>query len=67
MQLYRTEYFWCTASYDIYNPLNPLITVPITIEDLAWVAAGVFVGMGVTIGYGAVIGTRAAVFKDVAP
>lgn len=59
--------FLCTASHDITNPLNPLITAPIIIEDQAWVAAGAFVGMGVTIGQGAVVGARAAVFKSVDP
>lgn len=59
--------YLCTASHDITNPLNPLVTKPIVIEDQAWVAAGAFVGMGVTIGEGAVVGARAAVFKDVEP
>lgn len=59
--------YLCTASHDITNPRNPLITAPIVIEDQAWVAAGAFVGMGVTIGQGAVVGARAAVFKDVEP
>ena len=59
--------YLCTASHDISNPLNPLITAPIVIEDQAWVAAGAFVGMGVTIGQGAVVGARAAVFKSVEP
>ena len=59
--------YLCTASHDITDPLNPLVTKPIVIEDQAWVAAGVFVGMGVTIGQGAVVGARAAVFKDVEP
>ena len=59
--------FLCTASHDITNPLNPLVTSPIVIEDQAWVAAGAFVGMGVTIGQGAVVGARAAVFKSVEP
>ena len=59
--------YLCTASHDITNPLNPLITAPIIIEDQAWIAAGAFVGMGVTIGQGAVVGARAAVFKDVDP
>ena len=59
--------FLCTASHDITNPLNPLITAPIIIEDQAWVAADAFVGMGVTVGQGAVVGARAVVFKDVEP
>lgn len=59
--------FLCTASHDITNSLNPLITAPIVIEDQAWVAADAFVGMGVTVGQGAVVGARAAVFKNVEP
>lgn len=59
--------YLCTASHDITNPLNPLITAPIVIEDQAWVAAGAFIGMGVTIGQGAVVGARSAVFKSVVP
>ncbi len=59
--------YLCTASHDISNPLNPLITAPIKIEDQAWIAADAFVGMGVTVGQGAVVGARAAVFKSVDP
>lgn len=59
--------YLCTASHDITNPLNPLITAPIRIEDQAWIAAKSIIGMGVTIGQGAVVGAGAAVFKDVEP
>ena len=59
--------YLCTASHNISNPKNPLISASITIADQAWIAADAFVGMGVTIGQGAVVGARAAVFKDVAP
>ena len=59
--------YLCTASHDITDPLNHLVTAPITIEDQAWVAAGAFIGMGVTIGQGSVVGARAAVFKSVEP
>ena len=59
--------FLCTASHDITDKKNPLITAPIVIESQAWVAADAYVGMGVTIGEGAVVGARAAVFKDVEP
>ena len=31
--------FLCTASHDVTNSLNPLITAPILVEDQAWVAA----------------------------
>ena len=59
--------FLCTASHDITDTTNPLITARILIENQSWVAAEAFVGMGVTIGEGAVVGARAAVFKDVQP
>ena len=59
--------YLCTASHDISDSLNPLITAPIIIEDQAWVAADAFVSLGVTVGQGAVIGARACVFKDVEP
>lgn len=59
--------YLCTASHDITDPKNSLITKPIVIEAQAWVAADAFVGMGVTIGEGAVVGARSAVFKDVEP
>jgi putative acetyltransferase len=57
--------YLCTASHDITNKNNPLVTSSITVNSFAWVAADAFVGMGVTIGEGAVVGARAAVFKDV--
>lgn len=59
--------YLCTASHDITNPLHPLITAPIVIEDQAWIGAKAFVGMGVTIGEGAVVGATASVYKDVEP
>lgn len=59
--------YLCTASHDITDPKNHLITKPIVIEDQAWVGAGAFIGMGVTIHEGAVVGARAAVFKSVEP
>lgn len=59
--------YLCTASHDITNKENPLITAPINIESFAWVATNAFIGMGVTIGQGAVIGATASVYKDVEP
>lgn len=59
--------YLCTASHDITNALNPLITAPIVIEDQAWIGAKAFVGMGVTIGQGAVVGATASVYKNVEP
>ena len=57
--------YLCTASHDITDPLNHLITSPIVIEDQAWIGAKAFVGMGVTIGQGAVVGATASVYKNV--
>ena len=59
--------YLCTASIDITNPLNPLITAPIIIEDQSWIGARAYIGMGVTIGQGAVVGATASVYKDVEP
>ena len=57
--------YLCTASHDITDPLNHLITATIVIEDQAWIGAKAFVGMGVTIGQGAVVGATASVYKNV--
>ena len=59
--------FLCTASHDISDPLNSLITAPIVVEDRAWIAAGAYIGKGVTVGQGAVVGACSAVFKNVEP
>lgn len=59
--------YLCTASHDITDATNPLITYPIVIEDQVWVAARAIIGMGVHVGQGAVIGAGACVFKDVEP
>lgn len=59
--------YLCTASHDITDPLNPLITSPIFLKDQAWVGAKAYIGMGVTIGQGAVVGATASVYKDVEP
>lgn len=48
--------YLCTASHDITDPDNALVTKPIIIEDQAWVGAKAYIGMGVTIGQGAVVG-----------
>tara|TARA_R110002050_G_scaffold69630_2_gene150689 strand:+ start:20591 stop:21148 length:558 start_codon:yes stop_codon:yes gene_type:complete len=57
--------YLCTASHNINDVKNALITKPIIIKDQSWIAADAFIGPGVTIGSGAVIGARSAVFKDV--
>lgn len=59
--------YLCTASHDITDKNNPLITNSIKVDSFAWVAADAYIGMGVTIGEGAVVGARTSVFKDVDP
>lgn len=59
--------FLCTASHDITDSKNPLITSTIIMDNMSWVAANAYVGMGVTIGEGAVVGATASVYKDVEP
>ena len=59
--------YLCTASHDISDPLNHLVTAPIIIKDQAWIGAKAFIGMGVTIGQGAVVGATASVYKNVNP
>lgn len=59
--------FLCTASHDITDPRNHLVTAPIVIESQAWIGAKAFIGMGVTIGEGAVVGATASVYKNVEP
>ena len=44
----------CSASHDIDDPDLPLVSRPITIGPLAWIAAEAFVGPGVTVGEGSV-------------
>lgn len=57
----------CAGSHDIYDSSFQLITSPIKICRMAWVAAEAFIGPGVTIGEEAVIGARAVLFKDAEP
>lgn len=57
----------CTASHNINDRNESLITAPIILNEWSWVAADAFIGMGVSVGEGAVVGARAAVFKDVEP
>ncbi|WP_460981926.1 LbetaH domain-containing protein [Spirosoma fluminis] len=54
----------CAGTHDYTKSGFPLITKPIHIGDLAWVAAEAFVHPGVTIDNGCVIGARSVVTKD---
>jgi putative colanic acid biosynthesis acetyltransferase WcaF len=57
----------CAGSHDYTDATMPLLKLPITIGDQAWVCADAFVGPGVTIGEGAVVGARAVAVKAVEP
>lgn len=57
----------CAGTHDYMLPDLPLLKLPITIGDQAWVCADAFVGPGVTVGQGAVVGARAVVVEDVEP
>jgi len=57
----------CAGTHDHTHPALPLLKLPITVEDQAWICADAYVGPGVTVGEGAVVGARAVVVKDVLP
>ena len=60
------EAYLCAGTHDYRSIAMPLMTVPITIEDDAWICARAFVGPGVTVGEGGIVGACAVVMKDVA-
>ena len=55
----------CGGSHDFRDATIPLLKLPVTIEDEAWVCADAFVGPGVTVGARAVVAARAVAVKDV--
>jgi putative colanic acid biosynthesis acetyltransferase WcaF len=55
----------CAGTHDWRQSAMPLLKLPITVKDDAWVCADAFIGPTVTIGQGAIIGARAVVMKDV--
>lgn len=57
----------CTGSHDYTKPTFDFYSLPVVVEDEAWVSTDVFVAPGVTIGKGAVIGARSSVFSDMPP
>jgi putative colanic acid biosynthesis acetyltransferase WcaF len=57
----------CAGSHDHTQPRLPLLKLPITVEDQAWICAGAFVGPNVTIGEGSVVGACAVVVRAVPP
>lgn len=56
----------CAGSHDYTDPAMPLLKLPITIADDAWICADAFIGPDVTIGPRAIVAGRAVVVKDVA-
>jgi putative colanic acid biosynthesis acetyltransferase WcaF len=55
----------CAGTHDHTTRRFPLLRLPITIGDEAWIAADAFVGPGVNVGDRAVVGARASAFHDV--
>ncbi|MEM8986625.1 MAG: putative colanic acid biosynthesis acetyltransferase [Pseudomonadota bacterium] len=55
----------CAGTRDYASGDFDLITLPIVIEEKAWVATEAFIGPGVTMGAGSVAGARAVVVKNV--
>ena len=55
----------CGGSHDFRDPAMPLLKLPVTIGDEAWVGADAFVGPEVRVGMRAVVGARAVAVKDV--
>lgn len=59
--------YLCSASRDIDDPANHLLTAPIVIAPFGWVASEAYVGPGVTVGEGGVVAARAVAVRDVPP
>jgi putative colanic acid biosynthesis acetyltransferase WcaF len=55
----------CAGTHDYRRADLPLLKLPISIGEGAWVCADTFVGPGVTIGNYAIIGARAVAMRDV--
>lgn len=55
----------CAGSHDYRDPTLPLLRLPISIGDDAWICAQCLIGPGVVVGDGAVVGAGAVVMKDV--
>lgn len=57
--------FLCTATRDIDDVDNPLMTAPVVLERRAWVGAEAYVGPGVTLHEGAVLAARGVAVRSV--
>lgn len=56
----------CAGTHDYRDPAMPLLKLPITIEDDAWICAEAFIGPGVRVHQKAIVGARCVAMKDVA-
>jgi putative colanic acid biosynthesis acetyltransferase WcaF len=56
----------CAGTHSYEERDLPLLKLPITVADEAWICADAFVGPGVNVGRLAIVGARAVVVKDVA-
>ena len=56
----------CASSHDysFRNPVMPLYTSPIDIEDECWICADSFIGPGVQLKKRTIIGSRGVMFKN---
>lgn len=61
------EAYLCAGTHDYTRITMPLVTMPITIGDDAWICARAFVGPGISIGEGAIVAACAVAVKDVPP
>lgn len=57
----------CAGTHDYRDPTLPLLKLPISIGQGAWICADAFVGPGVTVGNLAIVGARAVAMKNVPP
>jgi putative colanic acid biosynthesis acetyltransferase WcaF len=57
--------YLCAGSHDYNSEEFTIFSLPVVVEDQAWLATDVFVGPGVTIGKAAVVGARSSVFKSI--
>lgn len=55
----------CGGTHDYNKTSMPLVTIPIYIDDDAWICAKVFVSPGVRIGHGGIAAACSVVIKDV--
>jgi putative colanic acid biosynthesis acetyltransferase WcaF len=61
------EAYLSTGTHDFTHPSRPLLTSKITIGEMAFLGARVFVLPGITIGDYAIVGACSVVTKDVPP